>query len=191
MISIKSSLDREDISFYTLLVQASDQGTPPLTETVSVNVTIEDINDNPPVFSDSNFTVTVAENLPVGTRFLNITALDSDIGDNALLAWSIVSGNVGDVMAIDSSSGRLYNVGELSMTIVKTFPTDRGKFISRSASVLLYNTLRLALKSRTTFFNQSIQKRKVSKETVMLRLCGVLQDNLVSSTEFFYKNLLP
>lgn len=140
MISIKSSLDREDISFYTLLVQASDQGTPPLTETVSVNVTIEDINDNPPVFSDSNFTVTVAENLPVGTRFLNITALD-DIGDNALLAWSIVSGNVGDVMAIDSSSGRLYNVGELSMTIVKTFPTDRGKFISRSASVLLYNTL--------------------------------------------------
>lgn len=141
MISIKSSLDREDISFYTLLVQASDQGTPPQTETVSVNVTIEDINDNPPVFSDSNFTVTVAENLPVGTRFLNITALDSDIGDNALLAWSIVSGNVGDVMAIDSSSGRLYNVGELSMTIVKTFPTDRGKFISRSASVLLYNTL--------------------------------------------------
>ena len=191
MISIKSSLDREDISFYTLLVQASDQGTPPLTETVSVNVTIEDINDNPPVFSDSNFTVTVAENLPVGTRFLNITALDSDIGDNALLAWSIVSGNVGDVMAIDSSSGRLYNVGELLMTIVKKFPTDRGQFISRSASVLLYNTLRLALKSRTTFFNQSIQKRKVSKETVMLRLCGVLQDNLVSSTEFFYKNLLP
>ena len=141
MISIKSSLDREDISFYTLLVQASDQGTPPQTETVSVNVTIEDINDNPPVFSDSNFTVTVAENLPVGTRFLNITALDSDIGDNALLAWSIVSGNVGDVMAIDSSSGRLYNVGELLMTIVKTFPTDRGQFISRSASVLLYNTL--------------------------------------------------
>ena len=141
MISIKSSLDREDISFYTLLVQASDQGTPPLTETVSVNVTIEDINDNPPVFSDSNFTVTVAENLPVGTRFLNVTASDSDIGDNALLAWSIVRGNVGDVMAIDSSSGRLYNVGELSMTIVKTFPTDCGQFISRSASVLLYNTL--------------------------------------------------
>lgn len=111
MISIKNSLDREEIPFYTLLIQASDQGTPPLTETVFVNVTIEDVNDNPPVFSDSNFTVTVAENLPVGSRFLNVTASDSDIGDNAVLTWSIVSGNTGDVMAIESSSGILFNLG--------------------------------------------------------------------------------
>ncbi|KAJ7379361.1 hypothetical protein OS493_016595 [Desmophyllum pertusum] len=111
MISTNKSLDREDIPFYTLVVQASDKGSPPLTETVSVNVTILDINDNKPVFSESIFTVTVVESLPIGSRFLNVTASDADIGDHALLTWSIMSGNTGDVMAIEPSTGRLYNVG--------------------------------------------------------------------------------
>ena len=111
MISTNKSLDREDIPFYTLLIQASDKGTPPQTETVSVNVTILDVNDNSPVFSESLFTVIVSESLPVGSRFLNVTASDADIGDNALLTWSIMSGNTGDVMAIEPSTGRLYNVG--------------------------------------------------------------------------------
>jgi len=111
MISTNKSLDREDISFYTLLIQASDKGSPPLTETVSVNITILDVNDNSPVFSQSLFTVVVSESLPVDSRFLNVTASDADIGDNALLTWSIMSGNTGDVMAIEPSTGRLYNVG--------------------------------------------------------------------------------
>ena len=111
MISTNKSLDREDIPFYTLLIQASDKGTPPLTETVSINVTILDVNDNSPVFSESLFTVIVSESLPVGSQFLNVTASDADTGDNALLTWSIMSGNIGDVMAIELSTGRLYNVG--------------------------------------------------------------------------------
>ena len=112
MISTNKSLDREDIPFYTLIVQASDKGSPPLTETVSVNVTILDVNDNSPVFSENPFTITVSESLPVGSRFLNVTASDADIGDNALLTWSIMSGNTGDVMAIEPSTGRVYNVGK-------------------------------------------------------------------------------
>ena len=111
MISTNKSLDREDIPFYTLLIQASDKGTPPLIETVSVNVTILDVNDNSPVFSESLFTVIVSESLPVGSQFLNVTASDADIGDNALLTWSIMSGNTGNVMAIEPITGRLYNVG--------------------------------------------------------------------------------
>ena len=80
-------------------------------ETVSVNITILDVNDNSPVFSESLFTAVVSESLPVGSRFLNVTSSDADIGDNALLTWSIMSGNTGDVMAIEPSTGRLYNVG--------------------------------------------------------------------------------
>lgn len=111
MIITNKSLDREDIPFYTLIIQASDKGSPPLTETVSVNVTILDVNDNSPVFSESLFTVIVSESLPVGSRFLNVTASDADVGYNALLTWSIMSGNTGDVMAIEPSTGMLYNVG--------------------------------------------------------------------------------
>ena len=112
MISINKSLDREDIPFYTLVIQATDKGTPPLTETVTVNITLLDINDNSPQFTESSFSVIVSESLATGSRFLNITATDADIGDNALLTYSIMSGNIGIVMAIESSTGTLYNVGK-------------------------------------------------------------------------------
>ena len=112
MIRTNKSLDREDISFYTLVIQASDKGTPPLTETVSVNITILDINDNSPVFTKLAFTVSVLESLPIGSRFLNVTASDADLGENALLTFSIMSGNIGNVMGIEPSNGTLYSVGE-------------------------------------------------------------------------------
>lgn len=112
MISTNKSLDREDISFYSLVIQASDKGTPPLSETVSVNITILDINDNSPVFTKPSFSVTVPESLRIGSRFLNVTASDADSGDNALLTFSIMSGNIGNVMAIEPSTGTVYNVGE-------------------------------------------------------------------------------
>ena len=112
MISTNKTLDREDIPFYSLLVQATDKGTPPLTETVKVNITIIDINDNAPQFNQSAFVVTVSESLPTGSRFLNITATDADIGYNALLTFSIMSGNIANVMSIDPLTGALYNVGK-------------------------------------------------------------------------------
>lgn len=112
MISTNKSLDREDISFYTLVIQASDKGTPPLTETVLVNITILDINDNSPVFTKLAFSVTVLESLPIGSRFLNVTASDADVGENARLTFSIMSGNIANVMAIEPSNGTLYNVGK-------------------------------------------------------------------------------
>ena len=112
MISIKAALDRENISFYTLVVQASDQGIPPQTETVPVNVTILDVNDNSPIFDKAAYSVSVLESVPIGTAFLNVTASDADIGDNARLTYSIVSGNTGDVMAVNPSTSALYTVGK-------------------------------------------------------------------------------
>ena len=44
----------------------------------SVTVSIQDINDNPPVFTQPNFTVDVAEKTIPGTEFFNVTATDAD-----------------------------------------------------------------------------------------------------------------
>ena len=136
MISTNKSLDREDIPFYSLVVQASGKGSRPLTETVSVNVTILDINDNSPVFTKQAFTVIVSESLPTGTRFLNVTASDADIGSNALLTFSIMSGNTGDVMAIESSTGTLYNVGKGCYSALRSTVATGQSFLLRFSTDL-------------------------------------------------------
>lgn len=42
------------ITHYSLTVQAADEGDPPLSSAVQVTVTVSDVNDNPPMFSQIN-----------------------------------------------------------------------------------------------------------------------------------------
>ena len=42
------------IPHYSLTVQAADEGDPPLSSAVLITVTVTDVNDNPPVFSQVN-----------------------------------------------------------------------------------------------------------------------------------------
>lgn len=58
------------ITHYSLTVQAADEGDPPLSSAVQVTVTVSDVNDNPPMFSQINHSLvlqvkTHSKNLPV------------------------------------------------------------------------------------------------------------------------------
>lgn len=112
MVRTKKNLDREDIPFYELVIQARDTGIPSLSNTVTVNITILDVNDNNPIFGSSAYTVPVAEDTPIRFNFLNISATDADIGQNAKITYSIVSGNTGNKIEIDPSTGVMSNRGE-------------------------------------------------------------------------------
>lgn len=58
-ISVHGPLDREMISSYVLEVQAKDHGVPELANIVLVNLDISDYNDNPPLFSQTNYSAVV------------------------------------------------------------------------------------------------------------------------------------
>ena len=49
-ITVQHELDREKVALYNLLVKAEDQGTPPKSATVSVKITVTDVNDCTPQF---------------------------------------------------------------------------------------------------------------------------------------------
>ena len=49
------------------------------TITASVVITIQDINDNPPVFTQPSFMVELVEKTAPGTEFFNVTATDADL----------------------------------------------------------------------------------------------------------------
>lgn len=80
-------LDRENQGFYILNISAKDGGNPPRYGYLQVNVTILDVNDNPPIFDHSDYTVSLNESVPPGTPVLQVMATDNDLGDNAKITY--------------------------------------------------------------------------------------------------------
>lgn len=52
VVSVQQSLDYEESSTYSFIVEAIDQGHPPLTSTATVLIDIQDVNDNHPVIKE-------------------------------------------------------------------------------------------------------------------------------------------
>ncbi|XP_013037677.3 protocadherin Fat 4-like isoform X2 [Anser cygnoides] len=104
------SLDREMMDTYKLKIIATDSGRPPLSSSLDLSITVEDENDNPPVFPQKSYSVTVKENEPPHV-ILNATATDKDIGYNAIIHYTIIG---------ETS----FYVGELSGAITTLQPLD-------------------------------------------------------------------
>lgn len=60
-IFVIESLDYESSHEYYLTVEATDGGTPSLSDVVTVNINVTDINDNSPVFSQDTYTAVISE----------------------------------------------------------------------------------------------------------------------------------
>ena len=88
-LQINGFLDRESTAFYSLLIEAWDGGSPPLKGSMTVNITIQDVNDNQPIFNQSRYFATVPENATIGTSVLQVLATDTDAGANGKITYSI------------------------------------------------------------------------------------------------------
>uniref|UniRef100_A0AAF5PQC7 Cadherin domain-containing protein n=2 Tax=Wuchereria bancrofti TaxID=6293 RepID=A0AAF5PQC7_WUCBA len=77
-ITTTEMLDREVKSTYRLTVKAVDGGTPPLSDSIIVEIEVEDENDNAPVFKHCNMTAVVQESVEPGHVILPISITDND-----------------------------------------------------------------------------------------------------------------
>jgi hypothetical protein len=68
----------------------------------SIVITFEDINDNPPAFSQSVYPATIAENSANGTSILTFEVTDPDNVFNAVNFLTIISGNDDDMLKLTS-----------------------------------------------------------------------------------------
>ncbi|XP_041987836.1 protein dachsous [Aricia agestis] len=108
-LQINGFLDRETTDHYELVIEALDGGTPPLRGTMTVNITILDVNDNPPVFAESAYSAVIPENATVGTSVLKVFATDLDAGENGLIEYSINrrQSDKENMFKIDSETGEI------------------------------------------------------------------------------------
>ena len=101
-------LDRENVSTYSLVVRATDRGTPPQFAEAVVKVILVDTNDNRPVFEKEEYFVTVREDIALHTVLVRVNATDRDdpnpqIGNGLIDKYTITSGNSLNWFDIDSN----------------------------------------------------------------------------------------
>uniref|UniRef100_A0A672G833 Si:ch73-379j16.2 n=1 Tax=Salarias fasciatus TaxID=181472 RepID=A0A672G833_SALFA len=88
-IVTKNYLDKETMHMYNITITVKDLGSPALSSTKVIHVTVTDVNDNRPVFSHSPYTFYVSENNKAGISILSVTATDADADENAVIIYSL------------------------------------------------------------------------------------------------------
>ncbi|XP_010077814.1 PREDICTED: protocadherin Fat 4-like, partial [Pterocles gutturalis] len=124
LILLEKELDREKQGFYNLTVIASDQGQPRLSTALNLTVIVDDVNDNPPVFSSSRYEVSVPEDEVLGRALLTVSATDLDAGANALVKYRIVSQQPptsSPVFLLSLTTGQLSLSQQLDYETIKQF----------------------------------------------------------------------
>ncbi|XP_008303210.1 protocadherin gamma-C4-like [Stegastes partitus] len=92
-----SGLDRENVSEYNIEITAIDSGSPPLSSKKIIPVSVTDVNDNPPIFTQPSYNVYLKENGVPGSILFSVSASDLDFGENAKISYSILDSKVQDV----------------------------------------------------------------------------------------------
>jgi hypothetical protein len=64
-------------------------------------VHLSDVNDNSPVFTQKEYTATVAEGNPKGAFVIKVTAIDLDDNENSRLSYHLVDGNHDNAFVVD------------------------------------------------------------------------------------------
>jgi len=149
-ISTRQRLDRERAGSHLLSVVAYDGGMPSLSSSVIVRVHVLDVNDNPPRFrfpSQSNNSVYLSPETPLGFVVVHLDAVDPDIGNNAHITYSATfdpdvaappfsvdrrSGTVVVVESLRQKDGELFNV--------EVMATDDGGLAATSVIHLIVNS---------------------------------------------------
>ncbi|XP_067108315.1 LOW QUALITY PROTEIN: cadherin-20-like [Osmerus mordax] len=118
-----ADMDRETKENYTVIIQAKDMGGQlgGLAGTTSVHITLGDMNDNPPVFDQRLYQMSVPESVQVGTVVGRIWAKDRDVGANAEMVYSIIDGDGRDTFDITTDPTNMFGI----ITIKKPLNYER------------------------------------------------------------------
>ncbi|XP_036974824.1 protocadherin Fat 3 isoform X2 [Acanthopagrus latus] len=141
---VAKPLDAEVQSVYNMTVQVTD-GTN--FATAQVFIRIQDSNDNPPVFSQPAYDVSVSEDVPVDMELLRVRA--SDMDERARLSFSIYG-------SVDPASMRLFRVNPGTGVV---YTADRLDYEARTQHILT-----IMVKDQEFPFNRDLARILVAVE---------------------------
>ncbi|MEE6500538.1 hypothetical protein FKM82_003823 [Ascaphus truei] len=128
-ISTATVFDRETKGSYLLEIKSADGAESarpgkhgqPNSDTAYARISISDVNDNKPSFTQRAYYVHVDEDLEVGSTVITVSANDEDEGMNAKIRYQITAGNVGGVLDADPETGAIFIFQPLDYEEVKIY----------------------------------------------------------------------
>ena len=119
-------LDREVVSDYNITIIASDHGSPPLSSLKTIQVSVADVNDNPPAFERQNYKAVVSENNKPGHSLCSVKAHDPDWRQNGTVIYSLLPGEVNGApvssyLSVNGDTGVIQSVRSFDYEQFKSF----------------------------------------------------------------------
>ncbi|KAI4552983.1 hypothetical protein MJT46_016277 [Ovis ammon polii x Ovis aries] len=188
VLKVISPLDYEMTSVYKLTVRASDALTGARAE-VTIDLLVNDVNDNPPIFGQPTYNTTLSEASLIGTPVLQVVSTDADSGNNKMVHYQIVQDtyNSTDYFHIDSASGliltaRMLDHESVQHCTLKVRATDNG-FPSLSSEVLVHIYIS-DVNDNPPVFNQLIYESYVSELAPRGHFVTCVQASDADSSDF-------
>ncbi|KAF7650170.1 hypothetical protein LDENG_00130220 [Lucifuga dentata] len=119
-------LDRELVPEYNITITATDEGSPPLSSSKLVQLSVADINDNPPVFEEQSYSTYVTENNKPGFTLCSVSAQDPDWRQNGTVIYSVLPGevngaSVSSYLSINGETGAIHAVRSFDYEQFRSF----------------------------------------------------------------------
>lgn len=114
LVTTVETMEKETaVNSFTIVVKATDKGSPALSGTVTATIRVSDGNDQAPAFNPREYRQKVPEDSPPGFLVTQVKATDQDEGYNAELEFTITAGNDPYQFYIDPKTGEILVSGML------------------------------------------------------------------------------
>ncbi|XP_008146548.2 desmoglein-3 [Eptesicus fuscus] len=158
--TLTNSLDREQVSSYRLVVSGADRDGDGLSSQCESSIRVKDVNDNFPVFKESQYSASIKENtLSSELLRFQVIDLDEEFTDNWLAEYFFTSGNEGKWFEIQTDA----RTNEGILKVVK--PLDYEQLQNAHFSI--------AVKNKAEFHRSVISQYRVQSTQVKVKVINV------------------
>ncbi|KAH3864621.1 hypothetical protein DPMN_027644 [Dreissena polymorpha] len=193
-VSNTEAIDYEESQHISLIVAATVGNESAYT---TVWVSLQDINDNPPLFSQNKYVTELYERVPINTYVMQVSASDADsIGPNSDIVYRIIGGNEKGVFTIDPpKSGMIktnlivdYEVQDSYRLVIEA--RDDGKTLSLSSTCVVEINI-IDINDNPPLLSQNKYVKKLYEEvpinTYVLQVSASDADSIGPNSDIVYR----
>ena len=148
-VTLEKRLDREVKNTYLIQIIAKDGGSPPKESILFVHITVADVNDNTPIFSQNVYNVSIKNNPSETSSIATLSATDLDSGKNGRVTYHF-STKTSDVakshFKLNEQTGQIFLEKKFSLSNIQTHnlyieAKDGGTVPLESLAMVLVNVI--------------------------------------------------